>query len=68
VPTYLVRFDAPVIDQPEHPLARREVRELEVHAPSAEDAKMHAIRVTVGPGHITEVVEKPEPSVLVVDA
>ena len=68
MPTFLVRFDQPVIDQPEHPLARREVQELEVHAPSAEDAKMHAIRVTVGPGHITEVVEKVDLPGQVVDA
>lgn len=57
MPTYAVHFDQPVIDQPDHPTARRVISVMEVHAPSAEDAKIHAIRTTVGQGQVTHVTE-----------
>lgn len=48
MPKFLVCFPHPVIYQPQHLVARREVRELPVQAPSAADALIHAARVVEG--------------------
>ena len=51
---YLVRFERPVTYQPDHPVARRDLTELEVEAPDGQAAIRHAIRTTTGdPGAIT---------------
>lgn len=57
MPTYAVHFDQPVVDQPDNPFARRVISVMEVHAPTAKDAEIHAIRTTTGQGQVTEVVE-----------
>lgn len=63
MPEYLVRFDQPMRYQPDHPLVNLITPSLTVHAPTAEDAVMHAMRVTRGAGRIVsvcDVAESPE--------
>ena len=52
MPTFVVRFEKPVIYRPTHPRSYRRVsvRELPVYAPDSESAKIHALRVTAGDG------------------
>lgn len=45
---YLARFPTPVVYQPDHPIARREVTELVVSAPTMHGAYVHAARVVQG--------------------
>jgi hypothetical protein len=45
---WLVRFPRTVVYQPTHPIARREVVSLVVHADSAQGAVIHALRVVDG--------------------
>jgi len=46
--TWKVSFPRVVIYQPDHPLVRREVIELIVHADTAQGAIIHALRVVSG--------------------
>ncbi len=48
MPKFLVRFPQPVTYLPDHPKGRRIVTELEVSAPDAARAMIHAIRVVSG--------------------
>lgn len=52
MPTFVVRFEKPVIYRPTHPRSYRRVSvtELPVHAPDADGAKIHALRMTAGDG------------------
>ena len=54
---FRVTFSAPVTYQPGHPKAERLVTALDVSAPTAEGAKMHAIRTTQGDAEIVSVVD-----------
>jgi hypothetical protein len=48
---FLVTFNGPVVDQPDHRKVNREVRDgLPVSAPDATTAVFHAARVTTGVG------------------
>lgn len=62
MPTYLVAFSGPVWDQPDNPLACREVMALAVHAPTPQGAQTHAIRVTRGEAEVVQVVPIEEAS------
>ena len=53
---WVVRFSRPVIYQPDHPIAQREIAVMLVNAPTAAAASMHAIRVTVGETEILSVL------------
>ena len=53
---YLVKFRQPVLYQPDHPIAKREVVELPVHAGSPREAEIHTFRVCGGPIEIAEIV------------
>lgn len=66
---YLVRLAAPVIYQPDHPKARREITELVVSAADAEQAKIHLYRSTLGNVQIAEVLpyEPPPPTPLPIE-
>ncbi len=48
MPLFVVRLAAPAWYQPDHPLARREVTELDVFAATKEGAEIHAYRVLTG--------------------
>lgn len=48
MPQFVVVFATPVIYQPDHPTARRLIDLLHVHAPTAEAAIAHGIRVVQG--------------------
>lgn len=48
MPTFLVTFPQPVVYLPDHPKGRRVLTELEVNAPDAARALIHAIRVVHG--------------------
>lgn len=58
MPRFHVVFSQPVIDQPDHPEARRTVEGLTVNAPSASAACFHAARVTRGDGEPVAVYDK----------
>lgn len=55
MPTFLVRFTAPVWYQPDHSIRRCEITELPVHAPTERGAIYHALRVTRGEAEILDV-------------
>lgn len=55
MPSYLVRFDRPVIYQVGHPKAQCRITALPVRAPSAHAAEVHAYRVTQGEAELTVV-------------
>lgn len=57
MPTFYVVFSGPVVDQPNHPRARKTVEGLTVNAASAEGACFHAARVTVGDAVPTAVYD-----------
>ena len=48
MPRFLVKFPQPVTYLPDHPISRRVVTELDVSAPDAARALIHAIRVVSG--------------------
>lgn len=48
MPRFTVRFPNPVTYLPDHPIGRRVVTELQVSAPDAARAMIHAIRVVSG--------------------
>lgn len=58
MPLFYVVFSAVVVDQPDHPLVRRQVEGLHVHAPSAFSACIHAARVTRGAGEPVAIYEE----------
>lgn len=58
MPTFYVVFSGPVVDQPDHPRARKTVEGLQVAAPSATAACFHAARVTRGGGEPTAVYDE----------
>lgn len=60
MPTWLVKFEKPVIYRPTHPKPFRRVMvtELPVYAPDAEGAKIHALRMTAGDGGTIVVTMK----------
>lgn len=56
MPEYVVQFSQPVQYQPDHPRVNQISEILLVHAPTADDAKTHALRVTRGAGEILSVL------------
>ena len=60
MPTFVVKFEKPVIYRPSHPKPYRRVTvtELPVHAPTAEGARTHALRMTAGDGGEITVIER----------
>jgi hypothetical protein len=56
VAAFLVTFSAPVTYLPGHSKSRP-ITELVVNTAEAEDARMHAIRVTIGEARILSVTE-----------
>jgi hypothetical protein len=50
---FVVRFEHPVVYQPDHPTGRRTVSEIVVNTDTESAALLHAVRVTQGdPGKI----------------
>ena len=60
MPKYRVHFSVPVIYQPDHLTARRDVVDLDVWAETPAQALQHAIRVTQGEGIADPPIEIPD--------
>ena len=57
MPRFVVRFDLPVVYQPNHPRRALSTTALEVIAETSVQAMQHAIRTTVGEGQVIGVEE-----------